>query len=63
MRMFLSILSQFKLIDNKTLSTREVIEILASDNPLVFDFDDAFNLNFEVRKVSLIYISILVYLF
>ena len=52
MRMFLSILSQFKLIDNKTLSTREVIEILASDNPLVFDFDDAFNLNFEVRKVS-----------
>ncbi len=48
MRMFLSILSQFKLIDSKTLSTREVIEILASDNPLVFDFDDAFNLDFEV---------------
>lgn len=46
--MFLNVLNQFKLIDGKILSTRDVIEILASDNPLVFDFDEAFNLEFEV---------------
>lgn len=50
MRMFLNILNQFKLIDGKVLSSRDVIEILANDNPLVFDFDNSFNLEFEVIK-------------
>ncbi len=36
------------MIDGKILTTRNVVEILASDNPLVFDFDEAFNLEFEV---------------
>lgn len=52
MRNFLSILSQFKMIDGKILTTRNVVEILASDNPLVFDFDEAFNLEFEVYIYS-----------
>ena len=36
------------VIDGKLLTTRNVVEILASDNPLVFDFDEAFDLEFEV---------------
>lgn len=53
MRRFLGVLNQFKLIDGKLLSTRDVVEILACDNPLVFDFEDAFNLEFEVIIFSL----------
>ena len=46
--MFLNVLNEFKLLDNKTLSTKEVVRILASDNTLVFDLENAYNLDFEI---------------
>jgi hypothetical protein len=47
MRSFLKILNEFKLI-NKTLSTKEIVKILAADNNLVYDFENAYNLDFEI---------------
>lgn len=48
MRMFINYLNEFKLIQKKNLSTTDVVKILAADNEQVFDFDNAYNLDFEV---------------
>ncbi len=47
-RDFLMIFNEYKLIDGKLLTTRDVIEIFASDNPIVFDSENAYNLELEV---------------
>jgi hypothetical protein len=52
MRMFLNILNEFKLLDRKNLSTNEVVRILATDTNLVFDYDNSYNLDFEVIKAN-----------
>ena len=41
-------LHEFKLIDGKFLTTRDVIESLATDNVQVFDSENSYNLEFEV---------------
>ena len=47
MRAFINVLNDFKLID-RALKTRDIVEILASDNQLVYDFDNSYNLEFEI---------------
>ena len=53
MRRFLNTLNELKLIDpEKSISTKEVMDILATDNPLVFDADaSAYNLELEVSII------------
>lgn len=48
MRGFLLVLNDYKLIDGKLLTTKDVIEILASDNAIVYDSDNSYNLELEV---------------
>lgn len=51
MRRFINVLNEFKLIDKKTLSTKDIVEVLAADNQLVYDFDNSYNLDFEVNFI------------
>lgn len=51
MRKFLLLLGEFKLLDGKFLTTKEVIEIMAAENPVVFDSENAYNLELEVITV------------
>ena len=48
---------EFKLLDGKFLTTRDVIESLATDNCQVFDSDNSYNLEFEVFAKESITIS------
>jgi hypothetical protein len=48
LRRFLNILNEYKLIDATLLTTRDVVEIMASDNSLVFDSEDSYNLELEI---------------
>ena len=48
MRKLLNVLSDYKLLDGKPLTSRNVIEIMASDNPLVYDSDGCYNLELEI---------------
>jgi hypothetical protein len=57
MRDFISILNELKLIDSKLLATRDVVEILASDNANVYDSENCYNLEFEVGKVVFLFVS------
>ena len=50
MRRFLSILNELKLIDGKTLTTKDLVNILAGDNSLVYDSENAYNLDLEVYQ-------------
>lgn len=47
MRAFVNVLNDFKMIDKK-LKTKDVVEVLAADNQLVYDSDNAYNLEFEI---------------
>ena len=51
MRVFLNVLKDLKIIDGKTLSAKDVIEILSSDNKNVYDAENAYNLEFEVCQI------------
>jgi hypothetical protein len=51
MRRFINVLNEFKLINSKTLTTKNVVEILAADNQLVYDFENSYYLDFEVIKI------------
>ncbi|CAF0869215.1 unnamed protein product [Brachionus calyciflorus] len=48
MRDFLGLLNDFKILDAKLLSTREIIEVMSSDNPIVYDSENAYNLDLEI---------------
>ena len=49
MREFLMVFNEYKLIDGKILSTKDIIEVFASDNPIVYDSDNSYNLELEVH--------------
>ena len=53
MRDLLIALNNFKLIDGVTLKSRDVIESLAADNQNVFDMDNSYNLEYEVKLLFL----------
>ena len=44
------VLNDYKLIDGKLLTTKDAIEILASDNAIVYDSDNSYNLELEVTN-------------
>ena len=48
LRKLLNVFNDYKLLDNKLLSPKILIEIMANDNPLVFDLDDSYNLELEI---------------
>lgn len=48
MRKFLHILNDLKLLDSKILTSKEVIEIMASDNSIVYDANNSYNLELEI---------------
>lgn len=48
MRSFLNILNDLKILDGKLLTTKKVINIMSSDNSIVFDSDNSFNLDVEM---------------
>jgi hypothetical protein len=48
MRKFLNDLSQLKIIDGKKLKSKDVIYIVADDNPNIHDFENSYNLEYEV---------------
>ncbi len=50
MRNFMTVLNDYKLIDGKLLSSKDLIEILSSDNPIVYDSEGAYNLELEVKS-------------
>lgn len=41
-------MNDFKLLDGKNLNSKMVTEVMSNDNPLVFDSDDAYNLELEI---------------
>ena len=47
-RDFIVTFNEYKLIDGKILSTRDIVEVFASDNSIVYDSDNAYNLELEV---------------
>jgi hypothetical protein len=44
----MTVLNDYKLIDDKLLTSKDIVNILSSDNPLVYDSDGAYNLELEV---------------
>jgi hypothetical protein len=46
----MTVLNDYKLIDGKLLSSKDLIEILSSDNPIVYDSEGAYNLELEVKS-------------
>lgn len=48
MRSFLNILNELKMLDGKLLSAKKVVQVMSSDNPIVFDSDNSFNLDLEM---------------
>lgn len=46
------ILNDYKLLDGKILSSKDVIEIMATDNPIVFDSENSYNLELEVKFIN-----------
>jgi hypothetical protein len=48
MRDFISMLKAYELINSKSLCTKDVIKILAFDDPNVQDAEGCFNLELEV---------------
>jgi len=56
MRGFINVMNDFKLVDRKNLTTKNLIEILASDNQLVYDFENSYYLDFEVLSFEFYFI-------
>ena len=50
-RDFINIIYDYQLINSKNLSTKDVIKILAIDDPNIQDAEQHFNLELEVRKL------------
>lgn len=48
-RRLLNYLNELKIIDNKRLTTKDVVYIFSDDNPNIFDFDHSYNLEYEVK--------------
>jgi hypothetical protein len=48
LRKLLNILNEYKIIDSVNLSSKDIIEVMASDNSLVFDSEDSYNLELEI---------------
>jgi hypothetical protein len=46
----MTVLNDYRLIEEKFLTSKDIINILSSDNPLVYDSDGAYNLELEVIK-------------
>lgn len=49
MRKLLMILDELKLLNGKLLTAKEVVEIMATENPIVYDSENCYNLELEVR--------------
>ena len=47
-RKLLMILDELKLLNGKLLTAKEVVEIMATENPIVYDSENCYNLELEV---------------
>lgn len=43
------IMGELKILNDKLLTAKEVVEIMAAENPIVYDSENCYNLELEVK--------------